>query len=890
MSTSTQRRSGRVRIAHAGIAATAVAVGLGCLTMAPAQAADPRPTTGEGEIHLTSAVQTSHGSTLSFAGTGFDDNNDTGSYQKLSVKIDDGAYAGGEGGVVATTQVQGDGSVSGSITVPEDLADLSTDGTSGTGTAAGEHWLRFLASTPVTSQTSDYFTLSEDAAQAPTVTATATTATGRSSGVTVSVTGSGFAPGQAVTVEDGATGTAYTWATGGTADESGALTGTLTRFAIGAYPAGEHQLVLTGGDAANPGVAQVSVQPAIAFAGLAVGSSGTVTVSNLTPGAEFAGVELDPSPADGDEIALLDQSITADASGVATGAVTVPDGEYLGTQDLTLSQSKPYAQTYRTSSKVSPSSTTFGEAKYDRVETGSGDVAQGLYQSAYSATQDALYATAAFSGTGGWDGYLYKLDPDTLKVLDSERAAPVDPTGAPEGARFAQYGVGVDDTNGTVWVTNTRQNTVAVYSQDDLSLLSQLPANTITHSRDVIADPANGYVFVSSASEGNSGNGVIGVFEADDLDADGVKYEFVKNIAEYPRTTFSPMSLELDAANGKLFSVSSASQKAIVIDTATLDEHLIDLPDLTASNSRGASGVAYDAVTNRLFIASQVSDEVMIAQLNDDMTEGTTVKEIATGAQTLNSAFDPVNRLLYVANFGGTTITVLDVDGNRVANLPLARPNHLHEDGQGSVYAVNKADNNQIIKLTPKADDGGTVPPVKQRLTVGRPAYTGAVKVGGTLSARTGAWTKGTTFSYQWKRNGASIRGAVKRTYTATPADAGRRLTVTVTGRKAGYTTASATSPARVVAKGALSAAQPTITGKAKVGKILKARAGRWTAGTRLSYQWFANGKVIKQARKATLKLKTAQRGKRITVKVTGAKSGYATAIKVSKRTAKVKR
>jgi hypothetical protein len=80
-----------------------------------------------------------------------------------------------------------------------------------------------------------------------------------------------------------------------------------------------------------------------------------------------------------------------------------------------------------------------------------------------------------------------------------------------------------------------------------------------------------------------------------------------------------------------------------------------------------------------------------------------------------------------------------------------------------------------------------------------------------------------------------------------------------------------------------LKAATPKVSGTAKVGKTLKAKAGAWTSGTKLSYQWLRNGKAIKKATKASYKLVKADKGKKITVKVTGKKSGYTTVSKVSK-------
>ncbi|MDR0431794.1 MAG: glycoside hydrolase family 3 C-terminal domain-containing protein [Bifidobacteriaceae bacterium] len=88
---------------------------------------------------------------------------------------------------------------------------------------------------------------------------------------------------------------------------------------------------------------------------------------------------------------------------------------------------------------------------------------------------------------------------------------------------------------------------------------------------------------------------------------------------------------------------------------------------------------------------------------------------------------------------------------------------------------------------------------------------------------------------------------------------------------------------------GALSSATPKIKGTVKVGKTLKITKGTWTKGASFTYRWYANGKAIKGATKASLKLKAAQKGKKITVRVTGKLAGYNKVSKTSKATKAVK-
>jgi hypothetical protein len=191
--------------------------------------------------------------------------------------------------------------------------------------------------------------------------------------------------------------------------------------------------------------------------------------------------------------------------------------------------------------------------------------------------------------------------------------------------------------------------------------------------------------------------------------------------------------------------------------------------------------------------------------------------------------------------------------------------------------------------------------PVPQpgKLTTAAPSIAGKVRVGQKVTAKPGAWTAGsapvTAFTYQWLRNGVAIPKATASTYAVTGADYRKKLSVRVTGSYPGYTTETVTSSMHSVAAGKLAGATPRITGKAQVGRRLTAKPGTWKAGAvtlkgrHLHYQWYANGKRIKGATHATYKVGATRRGKKLTVKVRGSSTGYATVTRSSKSTTKVK-
>jgi len=164
------------------------------------------------------------------------------------------------------------------------------------------------------------------------------------------------------------------------------------------------------------------------------------------------------------------------------------------------------------------------------------------------------------------------------------------------------------------------------------------------------------------------------------------------------------------------------------------------------------------------------------------------------------------------------------------------------------------------------------------------PTISGTVKTGSTLKASAGRWTSGASFTYQWQRNGAPIANATKSSYKLSSSDLSKRITVRVTGVRAGYWPAAKTSSA------ILKTSKPKVKGTKKVGRTLKVSRGSWTTGTKFSYRWYRNGKAIKGATKVKYKLKAADAGKRIKVKVTGKKSGYARKSRTSSYTSRIKR
>lgn len=366
-----------------------------------------------------------------------------------------------------------------------------------------------------------------------------------------------------------------------------------------------------------------------------------------------------------------DTPLTVDVEGAFSLTTRLDDGAATGLQPLVVVAENPAAAVVA-ELKISPKVPLSGD---DKFTVASETLTQGLYQVAYSDKSKALFVTSAVGRPPVKQSSLMKVDPETLKVVASvePQAAPARPDGS-DGGVFAVYGIATDDTNGLVWVSNTRQSTIAVYNQDDLSLVRQFDAGTVGHSRDIVVDEQRSRAYVSSSFTGD-----ISVFDTKTLE----QLEPIKISSERRGEEFGAMSLVLDEAAGKLYTVSLNTPEAAVVDLASGEVRVIALP-----RAKQASGVAYDAQDGLIFVASQNSDNLLIVKEET----GETLHDVAIGAGALNLTFDPVSRLAYVSNRGAGTITVVDTEGQIVANLDSGSfPNHVQADGNGNIYAVNKS-------------------------------------------------------------------------------------------------------------------------------------------------------------------------------------------------------
>jgi hypothetical protein len=185
------------------------------------------------------------------------------------------------------------------------------------------------------------------------------------------------------------------------------------------------------------------------------------------------------------------------------------------------------------------------------------------------------------------------------------------------------------------------------------------------------------------------------------------------------------------------------------------------------------------------------------------------------------------------------------------------------------------------------------------------PTIGGSAMVGSTLSETSpGSWMPGgVTFARQWLRNGSAVPGATGTSYLLSAADLGARISLRVTASTPGYTSQSATSaqtsavasappppPPPATGPGTLvTTGTPVIKGRLVVGKKLTAVPPTCVPVATVTYQWLRSGKVIGTATKASYKLKRADKGKKISVRVTLSHVDYYTKVITIKHAGRVK-
>ncbi|MFF8187210.1 beta strand repeat-containing protein [Microbacterium sp. NPDC016588] len=259
---------------------------------------------------------------------------------------------------------------------------------------------------------------------------------------------------------------------------------------------------------------------------------------------------------------------------------------------------------------------------------------------------------------------------------------------------------------------------------------------------------------------------------------------------------------------------------------------------------------------------------------------------LLSAAPSAHAADDPGVAVTGNPVVGGTLTVTPGGWGTAPVNLSY----QWQRDGQpiagatGTSYTLTTADAGKSITALVTGTRQSTAVTVGAAFTtVPVPTITGTLQSGKTLTAVTGTWAPvPDAFAYQWAIDGTAVSGATTSAFVLRTADAGKKVTVTVTGTKAGYTPASATSTALTVLRPFTTAPLPTISGTPTSGSTLTADPGSWTPTAQVTYQWYRGSGAISGATAKTYVVVDADRGQKITVRTTGSASGYVTTTKAS--------
>lgn len=294
-----------------------------------------------------------------------------------------------------------------------------------------------------------------------------------------------------------------------------------------------------------------------------------------------------------------------------------------------------------------------------QVETA--QLATGLYQSAYSERHHVLWTTTAVGRPPVTQSRLLKVDPKTLKT----KAAYTPPvTDQATGAVEAVYGVAVDDEHDTVWTTNTRNNSVAVYNQRTGKHLATLPG--VAHAREIVVDKRHDLAWASGF-----GDGSVVAFDTRTLkEKKRVKVEGA-----------GTAGLAVDTRTGTAYATDLTNDRIIAVSPYKAEPRFIPT---------GASpiGIELSADGRTAYTANQAAGTLSVV----DLRKGTVTRTVTTGAGAISVAADHRSGRVFVANRGSGTTTVVDPEkGTVLADLATGpNPNHVTVR-RGTAYVVDKS-------------------------------------------------------------------------------------------------------------------------------------------------------------------------------------------------------
>ena len=318
----------------------------------------------------------------------------------------------------------------------------------------------------------------------------------------------------------------------------------------------------------------------------------------------------------------------------------------------------------------------------------------GQFQVGYSKKNHKLFVPTV-GARGGLASSLARVDADTLQT-EAFAELPVKKNDKGQYGYTSAYGVTVDDVDGTVWVTNTTDNSVAVYDQQTLKLIwsnegvKKDDPNWIEHPRSVLVDHESGKAFVT------------GRFFVSAIDLKTKQVEKIQlEGAPDGGTRYISMNLFLDG--GKLYVPERTGGKLFVVDTKTFKvEKTIQTQGEDSTVEVRPSDVAVDHSLNEIYVSSQGVKGVNSGISVYDLTTGEFKKFVKFGTQALALEHDEDRDLVYVTDFGTGKVAVFDGRADEVigeVEMNGAAANDVTLLKDGSVLVLDKKDRDEKVTL-----------------------------------------------------------------------------------------------------------------------------------------------------------------------------------------------
>ncbi|WP_315551207.1 DUF5074 domain-containing protein [Rothia mucilaginosa] len=318
----------------------------------------------------------------------------------------------------------------------------------------------------------------------------------------------------------------------------------------------------------------------------------------------------------------------------------------------------------------------------------------GQFQVGYSKKNHKLFVPTV-GARGGLASSLARVDADTLQT-EAFAELPVKKNDKGQYGYTSAYGVTVDDVDGTVWVTNTTDNSVAVYDQQTLKLIwsnegvKKDDPNWIEHPRSVLVDHESGKAFVT------------GRFFVSAIDLKTKQVEKIQlEGAPEGGTRYISMNLFLDG--GKLYVPERTGGKLFVVDTKTFKvEKTIQTQGEDSTVEVRPSDVAVDHSLNEIYVSSQGVKGVNSGISVYDLTTGEFKKFVKFGTQALALEHDEDRDLVYVTDFGTGKVAVFDGRADEVigeVEMNGAAANDVTLLKDGSVLVLDKKDRDEKVTL-----------------------------------------------------------------------------------------------------------------------------------------------------------------------------------------------